>query len=314
MFSFFKRNKNKQPTPQWASFFNADEYAQFLERLNHYLEKEKIAYSLGNGEITIQDGSFGADQLGLVNLAQMCKQQPVRKWQSMITNHFNSLRENAVFQDEFTKKAHDFDFVKPYLVVRLYSKEYLSYIGDEAFIGKPVTDDIVAILAFDLPMAITNVKPEQTIQWNKTNEELFDWGLENARINNPVEIVTETIGEFNVRLVQGNHFFAPNTVLELHRHTGFVGTQGSLVGIPHRHGVLIYPIEHLQVVTAITTLIPLINGLYKEGPGAISPQLFWYYDNQFTTLPYELSNEKIQFYPPEPFLNMLNNLEDPAAS
>ena len=310
MFSFFKRSTTNYPTPAWASFFNTAEYNQFLDRLKQYFDKEKIPFTLGDGVIEVQDTSFGAERLGLINLAQICRQQPVRKWQNIIQSHFNNMREASLFQDEFNKKAHNFDLIKDYLAVRLYSNDYLSYLDDTAAtIGGPVTDDITAILVFDLPKTVVNVKPEQTIQWNKTNEELFEWGRENARKNNPVEISSQTVAGFAIRFIQGVHFFVANTVLDMGRYPELVGTKGSLVGIPHRHAVLVYPIENLEVATAVGKLIPIIRGMFEEGSGGISPNLYWYHANRFTTLPYELSDNKLKFYPPEAFVDMLNILE-----
>jgi len=192
--------------------------------------------------------------------------------------------------------------------VRLYAKDYFAPIGVENFIDKPVTEDITAVLVFDLPKAVSNIKPVQTIQWNKTNEELFEWGLANARRNNPVKIHTHRIGNHDIKIVEGVHFFVPNIILDLVNHPELVGSKGSLIGIPNRHAVLVYPIENLEVITAINVLIPTIKGLYQDGPGEISLNLFWYYDNQFTTLPYELSDNTLQFRPTEAFLNVLELL------
>ena len=46
-----------------------------------------------------------------------------------------------------------------------------------------------------------------------------------------------------------------------------VGTHGALVGLPHRHIALIYPIENISVMGAINTLIPVIYGMFGERPG-----------------------------------------------
>jgi hypothetical protein len=45
-----------------------------------------------------------------------------------------------------------------------------------------------------------------------------------------------------------------------------------------------------------------------EGPGSISDNIFWYKDGHYENLPYEIVDDKIQFYPPEGFVSMLNSL------
>src|SRR5258706_16268012 len=104
MFSFFRRSATNHPLPAWATFFTGAEYKQFLDRLKRYFDKEKIPFTLGDGEIEVQNSSFGAERLGIINLAQICKQEPARRWPILITKHFNSMREGNVFQDEFNKK------------------------------------------------------------------------------------------------------------------------------------------------------------------------------------------------------------------
>jgi len=85
---------------------------------------------------------------------------------------------------------------------------------------------------------------------------------------------------------------------------------GSLIGVPHRHAVIIYPIESLQVVQAINRLIPTIHGMHNEGPGSISNKLLWYQDDEFRDLPYGVEGNKLRFMPPEFFVEMLNSMGD----
>ena len=49
----------------------------------------------------------------------------------------------------------------------------------------------------------------------------------------------------------------------------YIGTEGALIGVPHRHTVIINPIESLEVAKAINILIPIINGMNIEGPVSI---------------------------------------------
>ena len=308
MFSFFKRNKSNNHVPGWASYFSGAEYDKFTILLDKYFVGKNISYSFGDGEIQLEGKTFGAEKLGLVNLAQMCKQTNQLNWKDLISEHFNGMQSAAIFESEFAKKAHDFSFAKDYIGVRLYHNDYVSNIDESLTIGNQITDDIFAMLVFDFPHSIINVKPEQTIQWNKNNEELFEIGVANIKDKYELEITSQNIGEFKIWFVQGDHFFVPNIIFDLQRNSKLIGSKGSLIGIPHRHSVLIYPIENLELIKAVNQLIPIINGMNEEGPGSISNNLFWYHDNQFMTLPYKLEENKLQFYPPEEFVEFLNTL------
>lgn len=304
MLSFFRKNK-PDPKPEWAELFTDSEYQQFLAGLSSYFEKEKTSYTIADGEITTEGNGFGGVSLGLFNLAQMCKQTNKKKWRDIIFSHFNGLKEAAVFEKEFSGKVHSYDYAKDFLAVRIYNAGYLASLDSSVSIGKNLGEDLFAMLAFDLPTTVTNVKPEQTIQWNKNNEELFEIGLDNIRANYETGIEQMELGDLKIWIVQGEHFFVPNIVFDLHNYPQLIGSKGALVGIPHRHLVIIYPINDIGVVTAVSQLIPMISHIHKEGPGSISDSLYWYTEGDIIRLPYKMTDDKLEFKPPETFLNAI---------
>jgi hypothetical protein len=176
-------------------------------------------------------------------------------------------------------------------------------------IYKPITDDLVMTLVFDLPHTIENLRPEDTLNWNKKIDELIEIGLLNINKNNPLEISEQKLGDFKIWFIQSDHFYASNIILDKKELAKYIGSKGALIGIPHRHAVLIYPIENLEVVKAINTMIPITKGMYGEGPGSISSHLYWYNGEKLINLPYDLSDKTLKFTPPESFLNMLNTLK-----
>lgn len=89
-----------------------------------------------------------------------------------------------------------------------------------------------------------------------------------------------------------------------------IGSKGALIGIPNRHAVLIYPIENHEVVKDINTLITITKGMYDEGPGSISSNLYWYNGDKLITLKIDVSNKTLKFSSSENFLNMLNTLKE----
>jgi hypothetical protein len=310
MFSIFKRYKDNQEVPEWASFFNGSEYSDFLKAVDNYFNKKKITYELGDGMIMTGVNDFSFNNLGLTNLAQVCKQDKPRNYGSIVSEHFDSMVRANQFDTEFNKIVHDFDNVKKYIGVRLYPNDYAANIGKELTIGKDFAGDIYAMLVFDLPDSITNVQPEQADKWGKSLDELFEVGLQNIKTNYSSDISQQKFNEFTIWFIQGNHFFTPNIVFELSNYPNLVGSKGSLIGIPHRHSVIIYPIENIEVVTAINQLIPTIYGMNSEGPGSVSNNLFWYKDGRFENLPYKIEVNKLQFFPPDNFLELLNTLTE----
>ncbi len=308
MFSLFKQKQENPEVPEWAAFFDCNEYNDFLKAINNYFKRKKITYELGDGMLTAGANPFGFNNIGLMNVAQICKQNKQRNYSKIVSDHFDSMLRANKFETEFNKIVHDFEKVKKYIGVRLYSNDYVEHIGKELTVGKDFAGDIYLMLIFDLPESITNVQPHQIEQWGKSLEELFEVGQQNIKHNYPLNISQHKFNELTIWFIEGNHFFAPNIVFDLNNYPKLLGSKGSIVGIPHRHSVIIYPIANLEVVTAINQLIPAIYGMNEEGPGSISNNLFWYNDGQFENLPYKIKDNKLQFFPSQNFAEMVKTL------
>jgi hypothetical protein len=310
MFSFFKKKPESVNMPAWASFFTDKEYAAFKVGIDKYFKRLKIDYDIyDDGTIRTNDKSFGLGTLGLLNVAQVCKQNGINEYIEIIREHFDLLIKADKFSKGFDFIKNDFEKVKEYLGVRLYHEDYALSVGKNNVVGINLAGDVFAMLVLDLPDSILSIKPEQVEKWDKNFDELFDLGVKNIMTNYPLSLTEEEIDNFKIWFAQGDHFFSPNIVFDLESRKELLGTCGSLIGIPHRHAAIIYPIENLETVKVINQLIPLIHGMNKQGPGSLSDNLFWCKDGKLINLPYNIEDNKLQFYPPELFIEMLNKLE-----
>ncbi len=309
MFSLFKKDKSKPVVPQWASFFNQDEYDKFAEAIHYYFYEKNITYIMCDGMIETGQNDFGFTNLGLTNVAQVCKQDKKSNYKKRVAEHFEALLRTNLFDKEFKKNINNYEQIKRYIGVRLYHTEYMEVVGRDLTIGKDFAGDVYAMLVFDLPDAVTNVTREQAAQWEKTDDELMETGIQNIKNKYSFHIAEEDLGEFKIWFVLGDHFFTPNIVFDLQNHPKLIGAKGSLIGIPHRHAAVVYPINNLDVVSTITQLIPVIYGMNQEGPGSVSNNLFWYNDGEFENLPYTIEEGTIQLSPTERFLDVLGMLD-----
>jgi hypothetical protein len=308
MFSFFKKDKNSN-MPEWASFFSSREYLIFIEEIHKYFEKISTTYSIFDGVINVEETVFGHNQLGLLNVGQVCKQSEMEEYGEIIKEHFDALIRTHKFGDYFETIISDFDMIKPYLGVRLYNNDYFEAVGIKNIIGIPLTERINSTLIFDLPDSIRNVKPEEAEKWNLDTNELLKIGVNNIQQKYGWEITKEKIGNFYIWFIQSDHFFAPNIVFDLENRSEISSENGILIAMPHRHAVLIYPIKTLEVVEAINSFIPIVYGMNQEGPGSLTNQIYYYKSEKLLNLPYELSEGKIHFSPPDEFVEVLNKLQ-----
>jgi hypothetical protein len=310
MFSFFSRKPKNQPVPNWANFFSHDEYDTFIGAVETYFEGQGHPFTIDDGIVRTQwvsrDSSM--QNLGLMNVAQMCKQGKVEDYMDIVENHFEVMRKSQDFMTEFFARMDDYDFVAPFIGTRLYHIDHVSSVGAANVLSKPVTEEIIALLVFDMPQAISSVKPEQAKVWGKSVDELIAIGLENIAENYPFDVL-ELEANIPIKAVVQDHFFGANILLDLANHPELVGTHGTLVGVPHRHTTLMFPIEDISVLRAINMMIPMINGMHNEGPGSISECLYWYRAGAFEKLPYTITDEHtVEFLPPSDLVALLEYL------
>lgn len=308
MFSFFNKKNNKTEIPNWASFFENSEYSTFIYEIENYFKKLNIEFEISDGIVLVTENELGFSNLGLSNVAQNCKQDKPKNYKDIIKDHFNLLIEANKFEIEFEKIADNFEEVKKYIGLRLYNDEYIDYLGKEFAIGKEFEGDIYSLLIFDFPHSIVNIKPEQIKKWEKSIDELFEIGLQNIKDKYPLTITKENFNVFDIWFANSDHFFTPNIVYDLENRKELTGSKGLLIGIPHRHSAIIYPIENLEVVKAINGIFPAIYNMNVEGPGSLSNKVFWYNDRVFTEIPYKMEDGKLQLFPPDNFLKLLNEL------
>lgn len=311
MFSFFKKNRFKgqlNVLPKWASFFTPSEYSEFIKYVENYFQKLSLDYEIDDAAVTVGENNLGFNILGLNNVAQMCKQNDLKDYESVVNDHFDTMIRIHQFDQEFEKSIPYFEKVEKYIAVRLYDSGYASYLEEENLVIQDFAEDIIAMLVFDLPESVINIKPEQVQFWGKTIEELFVLGRKNIKENYPVNLSEEIVGEHSIWFAEADHFFASSFTFDIAEYPQTIGKKGSIVSIPNRHTVIIYPINDLEVLGAVSDILYLTKRMHEDGPGSITDKIYWYNDGKFINLPHKTENEKLIFSPPQIFVDILNAL------
>ena len=304
------RFKKPDPRPAWASFFTDEQYAKFRRLVEDFFRARKQTFTWGDGVISLEPSEAGAvHQLGLVNLGQLCARNDEKEWGQIVADHFRTLEKSQSEQKVLEGRLTDFDRVRELLAVRLWPATYLDDLDESRMIYRTDLPGTISALVYDLPSSIRNVTPDECETWGRERGELFELALDNVReICIPDESEQE-IGEgIRVQLLSDESFFVASHALTLPEHEACVGSFGSLVGVPHRHVLLAYPIESLEVVQTIPRLIAIIAGMEREGPGSISNRLYWYQAGEYLDLPYRIEGDTLHFSPPEAFVEMMNLL------
>lgn len=303
---WFGRRSHSE-VPSWASFFDDERFRAFLTVVEAELVSRGLTYELGDGVVALHGpGVKDGLTLGLQNLAQLCNHEPLAAWSDVVSGHFAGMLGRDAEEAELARRVHDFEAVRPSLRVRLYGEE----VAGPERVTWPVADGLTAALVFDLPTAVRTVSAEDAGRWGRSREELYAIGLANA-LKEPVEVEEVQLeGGGVVQALMGPSFFTSARALSLDVPDDH--PYGALVAVPHRHVVLVHVIAGLEVVRAINTMIVMTNGLFREGPGSISSDLYWSRGGTVRALPSSVDETGLTFRPPEEFLTeVLNRLAEP---
>lgn len=308
MFSFFKKNKRQKP--EWSPFDTIKDHDIFEKELAAYFKGKGIAFELLDGYIKVPGKEFDLGEFGLSNIAQFCKNEGVEKSKEHIAGHFESLIRGHQFNKQFDRLKTNYEAVKKYLGVRLYNIEYFQNIGVDKAIGRNVGGDLYAILIYDLPDTVQSVSPKDAEAWNIDPDELWNAAEANIYSLYPPNIMDRELQGLHFKTVEEDHFFSPNIIFQIDNYPELIGTYGSLISMPTRHIVIIYPVENIQVVQAIQTQITVSHGVSARGPGTLSNQLYWYNNGKLTHQPSKIEDQKLEFMPTKEFVGMLNAFQN----
>ncbi len=293
----------------WAPFFTDEEYDAFMQVVADYFKAKGTRVTMGDGVVTTRDGKH---QLGLLNIAQSCARSARSEWSSLIAAHFDSIL-SLPEKEQITAEAYD--KVKDLLAIRLWPDDIVEQVKEGKLIYRRDLAGTVSVLVYDLPTSVRNVLPDDIQAWGKTPDELFTQALDNTLAKYRLKGSQESLADdVKVWIFVSDNFFVASQALLIEEYPECLGRYGALVGVPVRGVMLCYPINDDEMVKAVTLLIPALYGMERDGPGSISPKLYWYDDGRFVDLPYELTEAELHFLPPEPFVRMLNRLVSDTAA
>jgi hypothetical protein len=105
-----------------------------------------------------------------------------------------------------------------------------------------------------------------------------------------------------------DHFFAASHALLLAERIPPAAKGSAVFTVPHRHALLYAPMADMGVVESINRLIPTTAAMFQDGPGSISPGLYWWRDGDVSLLPSHFDGGTAHFAPPDEFVQALETL------
>jgi hypothetical protein len=298
--------------PDWAGPMSAEEAARLVAAVEEELTRRGYAYEHPEGGLVRVQRPAGPMDYGLSNLAQLCHQLSDAEWQPAVAGHFDGLFAAEEGADELDRTAADFEAVRSMLKVRLFPGPGLGGPHPQPPVSWEFAPGITAAFVFDLPTTVATVNREHVAAWTQTRDELVSIALDNVRGDAAEEQRIEDDGGASPAMaLVADHFFVASHALLLDERLP-AGAQGAVFAVPHRHALLYAPVVDLGIVQSINRLIVTGVSLFQQGPGSISPGLYWWNKGSVTLLPSQFDGRKVDFAPPEEFVAVLNGLQPPA--
>lgn len=300
---------HRHPAPQWASFFNGAQYARFAELVRDYFAGRRLTVELHEGvlKLPVQQGNAEENSMGLQNIAELCAQIPPDQWVDAIEEHFDHVLDSQEEGRQLEQIIGDFPKVRDLLVVRLFPEDYLDAGAKMAY--RRDIEGTVTALAFDMTSAFRTVARDEADRWGLRDDELFRIAMANTRVRSAVGVEPVDVGEgVRVQVLSGPSMMVSSAALMIDDFPQCVGRFGSLVGVPSRSIVLGYAIDDSRTIQAVPRLAYAVSSIYRQGPWSVSPLLYWYYQQRYTQVPYEIVDETVQLSPPPQFVDVLDEL------
>jgi hypothetical protein len=247
--------------------------------------------SIDPGVVRLRSGR----SLALLQLAQHCQTRPRDEWSPLIADH---LRTMTAHLDQVAEPMSIFD-----LRIRLVPDTPADAGTLRQLGARPFADGILQVLAVDVDDAVRCV-PVSEIAANAwdIDEAWASARLQTELLEPPDEIHIVDIGGADLIHVFGERPFTAGTVGvidDVIAEYAHIGELGAVVSMPLRHSVLVHPIDNASARFGIAGMIPIARQLFKQGPGSVSPHLYWWRDGSLQWIPtfFDGTLSGVEFYP-----------------
>ncbi|WP_261958325.1 immunity 49 family protein [Streptomyces nigrescens] len=248
----------------------------------------------------------GGHHSPLHNLAHLCRRVPEDRWPALVESHFANLRQASRGGESAAE-----------LLAGVYARllpvdSFNAELAGALSYARVVADGLVFAYALDGPTAVRILTD---VDVNRAGlEELGQAAFANL-MGVPVEHEEVAIeGRALLHSVYGDSPFVASKALFLSELAQQVTGEplpkaGALVVVPTRHLLAYHPIVDGSVADAINDLAAYALGAYEDGPGALSPRVYWWHQGGLQSLTViDHATRTFSLQPPPELLGLMKGL------
>ena len=267
-----QRIPNFRDRPFHSPFRDTRMHARFRGAvLDYFKQRKRPVRLLSDLTLLEPDGA----RHGLWNLAQVCHQNPLQSWPGLIAAHLD--KSDRKFLTEVVEALADgpYENFADRLGIRIHPEQMLDKHTRGAIVHRTDLPETISMLVLDLGESVTGLPTPIAERWGVPTEQMFARALQNLATepftNHPFSVPGQPPVPVDAML--GGHCTSSRLLCDggLPR----LGKHGNLVAVPRRDALLSLPIDQLPSMDPIEALELLAAGLYRTGPGSITPHLYW---------------------------------------
>ncbi|MCD0453382.1 hypothetical protein LO762_30000 [Actinocorallia sp. API 0066] len=244
------------------------------------LVAENLGYSCTRvpGDVMLLEGA-GRLHVGMRNLRQLARLVPRDDWPAVVADHVTTI----ITAIEEPLDLSDFSLARHLLRTRVYPAE-----ADNGMLAaRPFAPGLIEVVVVDTPTTVRTVTREEMAAWPAPMNELFALGRDGVHSDGPLQRELHEVDGMPVHLLHGWTFYAATHLAWLEQYLE-LGTRGALVAVPNRSTVIAFPLGQDvgpgAALRAAAGLKEHTRAAYEEGPGSLSPALFWWRDGDLALL------------------------------
>lgn len=177
---------------------------------------------------------------------------------------------------------------------------------------RPVATDLLEGIAYDAPDTVRLLDDQDVAQVDR--DVLYAAARANL-LAEPVSYDTlQRPGGAVLHIMGGDSVYAASKALVFEEAVRAAGgpelpPEGALLTVPNRHNLVFYPLCDHHVGEAVNDLAQFGLGAYEDGPGRLSPRVFWWQAGILTTITvFDDQTKTMSIAPPPELMDTMRRL------
>jgi hypothetical protein len=241
-------------------------------------------------------------EVGITSIYQRCIGKDEDFSKQEIDIYFEQHRKLKIQRKEIASKMNDFNLIKAYLKIRIYSEQLRPQYENHGIV-KSSYNGLIEVIVLDMPSGIGSLEKKYLDIWKKSENEIYILAKNNTSkslVQKFEKAEVAKSGEEFYILASNSDLFLTSSILDLQQNKPPIGKFGTLISIPNNTMIVALPLNDKEKINQFClSFMGLSDYMYEnKETKPISNNLFWLNANDILYIDKDLINKKL-IYPTE---------------